>query len=163
MNIHPDAQLARHPHRFNALFQGIALRTSPGFDRAYEEACAFGRLLAGRGQGGGFMKNLMEQRVCSSVVAGIGTATRLLAGQTIHEETEDVDRELDVQDAAERAALERLIQALGGVGDDPKLSAIRHSLHDEGWLELGCIIFSQYYDTAAWIARVRRWVSPARH
>ncbi len=74
------------------------------------------------------MKNLMEQRVCSNVVAGIGMATRLLAGRTLHEETEDVDLELDVQDDAERAAPERLIPALGGVGDDPKLSAIRYDL-----------------------------------
>ena len=152
VNVHPDAGLARNPHQFNALFQDIALRTAPDFDRAYEEARAFGRLLSRRGQGGGFMKNLMEQRVCSSVIAGVSTATRLLAGRTIQEETEDLDLELDVQSDAERAALESLIQALDGVGDDPKLSAVRYYLHDEGWLELGCIIFSQYYDTAAWIA-----------
>src|SRR5262249_6001514 len=40
---------------------------------------------------------------------------------------------------------------------DPKLAAIRYFLTEhrtEGktWLEYGCIIFSQYYDTAQWIA-----------
>ncbi len=40
---------------------------------------------------------------------------------------------------------------------DPKLAAVRYFLNEhrtEGktWLEHGCIIFSQYYDTAFWIA-----------
>jgi superfamily II DNA or RNA helicase len=152
VNVHPEEGLVTDPHRFNALFQGIALRTTPDFDRAYEEARKFGKVLAGRGKGGGFMKNLMEQRVCSSVVAGINTATALLEGRQVHEETEDAEFELDVQTDAERAALESLIASLQGMNDDPKLRAIRYYLKEEGWLDLGCIIFSQYYDTARWIA-----------
>ena len=40
---------------------------------------------------------------------------------------------------------------------DPKLAAVRYFLTEhrtEGktWLEHGCIIFSQYYDTAFWVA-----------
>jgi hypothetical protein len=61
-------------------------------------------VLAKRGKGGGFMKNLMQQRVCSSVVAGIHTATRLLAGRTVTEQTEDGDEELAAQTDAERRA-----------------------------------------------------------
>ncbi|MBK1725031.1 phospholipase D-like domain-containing anti-phage protein [Thiocystis violacea] len=152
VNVHPDAGLVRDPHRFNALFQDIALRTPPDFDRAYEEARAFGRVLARRGKGGGFMKNLMEQRVCSSIVAGLNTATALLEGREVHEETEDQDLELMLQTDAERAALEALIAALDGMRGDPKLDAVRYYLKEEGWLELGCIIFSQYYDTARWVA-----------
>ena len=39
---------------------------------------------------------------------------------------------------------------------DPKLNAIKYFLTEERsekktWLELGCIIFSQYYDTAFWV------------
>jgi ERCC4-related helicase len=39
---------------------------------------------------------------------------------------------------------------------DPKLSAVRYFLTGQlsdghTWLELGCIVFSQYYDTARWI------------
>ena len=98
------------------------------------------------------MKNLMEQRMCSSVVAGINTATTLLEGRQVQEETEDAELELEVQTDAERAALESLIAALQGMGDDPKLRAIRYYLKDEGWLDLGCIIFSQYHDTARWVA-----------
>ncbi len=152
VNIHPEEGLVADRHRFNALFQGIALRTTPDFDRAYEEARAFGRVLAKRGKGGGFMKNLMEQRVCSSVVAGINTATVLLEGRQVHEETEDVEADLAIQTDAERAALETLIAALQAMKADPKLQAIRYYLKDEGWLSLGCIIFSQYYDTARWVA-----------
>ncbi|MFW5397903.1 MAG: helicase-like protein [Candidatus Accumulibacter regalis] len=152
VNIHPEEGLVADRHRFNALFQGIALRTTPDFDRAYEEARAFGRVLAKGGKGGGFMKNLMEQRVCSSVVAGINTAAVLLEGRQVHEATEDVEADLAIQTDAERAALETLIAALQAMKADPKLQAIRYYLRDEGWLSLGCIIFSQYYDTARWVA-----------
>lgn len=152
VHVHPDRGLVQAPHRFNALFQDDALRTMPDFDRAYQEARAFGRVLAKRGKGGGFMRNLMEQRVCSSSVAGLSTAQTLLAGREVQEQTEDLELELAVQTDAERAALASLITALEGMNDDPKLAAIRFYLKDEGWLALGCIIFSQYYDTARWVA-----------
>ncbi len=155
VNVHPDAGLIKDPHRCNALFQDLALRTTPDFDRAYGEALHFGQVLARRGKGGGFMKNLMQQRVCSSVVAGINTATRLLAGKTETaevEEAEEAEEEVAIQNDEERAALEALILTLEGMDDDPKLRAIRYYLNEEGWLALGCIIFSQYYDTARWVA-----------
>jgi hypothetical protein len=152
VNVHPEEGLVKEPHRFNALFQEIALRTTPDFDRAYDEARAFGRVLAKRGKGGGFMKNLMQQRVCSSVVAGINSATTLLEGRQVHGDTDEVEADLDIQTDAERAALESLINALEGMSDDPKLRAIRYYLTDEDWLELGCIIFSQYYNPARWVA-----------
>ncbi|MGB5734175.1 MAG: SNF2-related protein, partial [Thiohalocapsa sp.] len=152
VHVHPDRGLVQAPHRFNALFQDDALRTTPDFDRAYEEARAFGRVLAKRGKGGGFMRNPFEQRVCASSVAGLNTAQTLLAGREVQEETEDLDLELAIQTDAERAALASLITALEGMDDDPKLAAIRFYLKDEGWLALGCIIFSQYYDTARWVA-----------
>jgi hypothetical protein len=129
VNVHPEEGLVTDPHRFNALFQGIALRTTPDFDRAYEEARNFGQVLARQGKGGGFMKNLMEQRACSSVVAGINTATVLLEGHQVQEETEDAELELEVQTDAERAALESLISPLQGMDDDPKLCAIRYHLN----------------------------------
>jgi superfamily II DNA/RNA helicase len=36
--------------------------------------------------------------------------------------------------------------------EDPKLKAVKYFLLKENWAEHGCIIFSQYYDTAAWVA-----------
>ena len=35
---------------------------------------------------------------------------------------------------------------------DPKLRAIIHYLEEEKWMDHGVIIFSQYYDTAKWVA-----------
>ena len=134
VNIHPAPGLVSDPHRFNALFQDLALRTTPDFDRAYAEARAFGRVLAQRGKGGGFMKNLMEQRLCSSVVAGLQTATTLLQGCEVDEEAEEIDLELAIQTDAERAALEALMAALKGMGDDPKLRAIRFSTNSCAWV-----------------------------
>jgi hypothetical protein len=52
VNIHPEPGLVADARRFNALFEGLALRTTPDFDRAYEEARAFGRVLAKRVRGG---------------------------------------------------------------------------------------------------------------
>ena len=31
-----------------------------------------------------------------------------------------------------------------------QLDAVLHFLNDRKWLDLGCIIFSQYFDTASW-------------
>ncbi|MBP8197832.1 MAG: SWF/SNF helicase family protein, partial [Chromatiaceae bacterium] len=65
---------------------------------------------------------------------------------------EEAEEEVAIQNDEERAALETLILTLEGMDDDPKLRAIRYYLNEEGWLALGCIIFSQYYDTARWVA-----------
>ena len=69
---------------------------------------------------------------------------------------------------AERSALRDLLGHLRaaqqasptGADADPKLQVLRHYLSEvglahgrQGWLEgYGCIIFSQYYDTARWVA-----------
>ncbi|MBK1620010.1 helicase [Lamprobacter modestohalophilus] len=161
VNVHPDQGLVQSPYRFSALFQEVALRTTPDFDRAYEEARRFGRVLAKRGKGSGFMLTLMQQRVCSSVIAGLNTAQTLLAGREVSEATEEGDQTLALQSDAEREALTRLIAVLEAMDEDPKLAAVRFYLHDEGWLDLGCIIFSQYYDTARWMADALASASPA--
>ena len=36
--------------------------------------------------------------------------------------------------------------------NDPKYQQVVNYLFDKGWLELGCIIFSQYYDSVWWLA-----------
>ncbi len=98
------------------------------------------------------MKNLMEQRICSSIAAGLSTAKMLLEGRTVEEETEDQDIELSVESDEERYVLERLIERLERISEDPKLQGVVHYLEQEKWLEYGVIIFSQYYDTARWVA-----------
>jgi len=156
VDVHPDRDLAKEVHLFNALFEGNALRTSEDFREAYNEARIFGKALAKRGKGGGFMKNLMEQRICSSIVAGLNTAKMLLEGRTLEVEEDDQEIELqlakDESSAEERAVLERMIARLEQISEDPKMQAVIHYLEKEKWREYGVIIFSQYYDTAKWIA-----------
>ena len=51
----------------------------------------------------------------------------------------------------ERKYLQAILDALGPHPTDPKLDAVIYFLLDRGWLDLGCIVFSQYYDTTRWI------------
>lgn len=152
VDVHPDRDRVRDPRRFDALFEAKALRTSENFREAYREARLFGKALGKRGKRGGFMKNLMEQRICSSIQAGLNTARMLLEGRTFHEEEDEREADLMVETGEERDVLTRLIGRLEGIGQDPKLDAVIHYLEREMWLELGVIIFSQYYDTAKWVA-----------
>jgi len=152
VDVHPDVNRVKDIHAFNALFEGLAVRTTEHFREAYNEARAFGKVLGRRGKGGGFMKNLMEQRICSSLVAGINTATALIEGRTLHEESDDFEVDIALQTDEERAVLELLLHRLKQIDVDPKYEAVLHYLVNEGWLDHGCIIFSQYYDTARWLA-----------
>lgn len=152
VDVHPEREQATEQRGFDVLFEGKALRTSEDFRQAYDEARAFGKALAKRGKGSGFMKNLMEQRICSSIYAGLATARRLLAGEAVHEEDEEQEAEVAVETGEEREVLQRLIARLERLGADPKMEAIVHFLDQEKWLDLGVIIFSQYYDTAKWLA-----------
>ena len=152
VDVHPERNLTRELQLFNALFEAIALRTSEDFREAYREARLFGKALAKRGKGGGFMKNLMEQRICSSIQAGLNTARTLLEGRTVHEEEDDQEIDLAVESGEESEVLSRLIARLERIEQDPKLNAVLHYLEREKWLEYGVIIFSQYYDTAKWVA-----------
>lgn len=152
VDIHPDRSRAKDEHKFNALFEDKALRTDEEFRQAYVEARNFGKALSKSGKGSGFMKNLMEQRICSSIQAGLNTAEKLLEGRTIQEEDDDDSIELKVESSEEIAVLKRMIERLSKIKEDPKLEAIIHYLEAESWLEHGVIIFSQYYDTAHWVA-----------
>lgn len=152
VDVHPEKNLARELQSFNALFEAAALRTSEDFREAYREARLFGKALAKRGKGGGFMKNLMEQRICSSIQAGLNTARMLLEGRTVHEEEDDQEIDLSVESDEESEVLSRLIARLERIDQDPKLNAVLHYLEREKWLDYGIIIFSQYYDTAKWVA-----------
>jgi len=152
VEIHPDRSKVAELRIFDGLFEGKALRTSEDFREAYGQARAFGKALAKRGKGSGFMKNLMEQRICSSIQAGLATAQRLLQGEAVHEEGDEFEADLAVETQEEREVLERLIERLQRLDADPKMEAVIYFLDKEKWLELGVIIFSQYYDTAKWLA-----------
>lgn len=152
VDVHPEKALAKEVHLFNSLFEGKALRTSEDFRQAYSEARLFGKALAQSGKGSGFMKNLMEQRICSSIAAGLNTARMLLEGRTVREESDEQVIELTAESPEEVAVLQRMISRLERIDEDPKLNAVIHYLENEKWLKYGVIIFSQYYDTAKWVA-----------
>ncbi|CAK0740873.1 Helicase [Gammaproteobacteria bacterium] len=152
VDVHPDRNLVREVQCYDTLFETKALRTSEDFREAYCEARTFGKALAKRGKGGGFMKNLVEQRICSSIQAGLNTARMLLAGRSMYEEEEDQDVDLTLETGEEHAVLARLIARLERIKQDPKLNAVIHYLENEKWLDHGIIIFSQYYDTVKWVS-----------
>lgn len=138
------------------MFDGLGLLTTPEFDAAYLAAEDFTRALAKRGKGSGFMKVMLQQRICSSVASGLSTARKLLAKREKRPAEDEEEAELleAVPEilAAERAYLEHILELLGRKTTDRKLDAVLHFLMERGWLEFGSIVFSQYYDTARWIA-----------
>lgn len=53
----------------------------------------------------------------------------------------------------ERELLERFVKALEANQErDPKYTVVLDCLNTRGWLEKGCIIFSQFYDSVRWLA-----------
>jgi SNF2 family DNA or RNA helicase len=138
------------------MFRGLALPTSRNFDVAYAAAKEFTSAMKKRVKSAGFMQSMMQQRICSSMASGVATAKRLLEKRRavpIEGEDEllplgDLPEILDT----ERFYLEQIVDALSEKPTDPKLDAVLYFLQEQGWLNYGCIIFSQYYDTAYWIA-----------
>jgi hypothetical protein len=144
---------------------------------AYKEAEVFSELLAQRVRGAGFFKTLLLRRLGSSIEAGRRTVGKLLGDEPVDTDDEDefedeaedeVPQQIgrppqnasDFKDFtdAERLALQRCLQFLReGGNNDPKLDALIGYLRGtypgvtRGWLDLGCILFSQYYDTVRWI------------
>ena len=156
--VHPDPNSgAAYP---GVGFDGLGLRTNYPFDLAYHAAEDFTAALQKRKQGAGFMRTLLLQRICSSFASGRSTAERLLHGD-VPEEEEDAGLFAEtVADltSVEIGGLRVIIEELSRPeARDPKLGAVKYFLTDhrtEGktWLEHGCIVFSQYYDTVRWVA-----------
>ena len=143
---------------------------------AYQEAEAFSRLLQQRVQGAGFFKTLLLRRLGSSMEAGRRTVRKLLGEEPDtpdDEDDDDAEEEAPPQvgrpppgasdfknfTAAEIASLRRCLALLKqGGNNDPKLEALigyllgTHPGITRRWLDLGCILFSQYYDTVRWVA-----------
>ena len=142
---------------------------------AYQEAETFSQLLQQRVRGAGFFKTLLLRRIGSSMEAGRRTIRKLLGEDPDvpdEEEEDDAEEEEPAQvgrppqgasdfknfTAAEIASLRRCLDLLKqGGNNDPKLEALvgylrgTHPGVTRGWLDLGCILFSQYYDTVRWV------------
>ena len=142
---------------------------------AYLEAENFSQLLQQRVRGAGFFKTLLLRRLGSSMEAGRRTIAKLLGEEPDDlndEDEDDVEEEMQAQVGrpsqvasefkdftdAERQSLERCLHLLReGGNNDPKLDALIGYLRGtypgvtQAWLGLGCILFSQYYDTVRWV------------
>ncbi len=147
---------------YQSRFMGLGIPTNHPFEVAYENAEKFSRLLNTRTKAGGFMKSLMLQRICSSFESGKKTAQRMLQHTVATEDEDDADEVetlLSNMTPEEVTCLREIETQLSRPeAVDSKLQTVKWFLTEfrtEGktWLEHGCIIFSQYYDTAEWIAR----------
>jgi SNF2 family DNA or RNA helicase len=132
----------------------------PAFlEQAYRFSEEFCREVARRpGLSSGFLKTMLLRRVGSSIEAGRLTAEKMLRTVEDGEDLEDADDNerlsaLYPLEEEEQRALQAFVDALRANQDeDPKLYETIKKL-DGGWLDLGCIIFSQYYDSVLWLAR----------
>lgn len=150
-----------------------------GYQRqAYEMAERFCVLLSNRVKGGGFLSTLLLKRIGSTMLAGENTAKKMLSWtqegkerlETLYEDflfedDEDEENEQDISEirtltSEEIETLELLLSVLKNNRDaDPKLSRVKQILKngvdDNGaWKDKGCIIFSQYFDSANFIAEM---------
>ena len=136
-----------------------AILLTPYLKEAYELAEEFCHLFSKRAKGGGFLKTLLLRRVGSTLYAGKQTSEAMLggiSGNLEEEEEEDNDPQTGgtSKDMSkdERKLLQQFLYILSEHQDkDPKYEKIRDLLQD-GWLERGCIIFSQYYDSIKWLS-----------
>lgn len=147
---------------YNSRFVGLGIRTNTPFEVAYEKAEEFSRLLHQRTPSAGFMKTLMLQRICSSFASGLKTAQRMLQHTISVEDEDSVDAVVHIlsqMTQAEVACLREIETQLSRPeAVDSKLETIKWFLTEfptdgKTWLQHGCIIFSQYFDTVEWIAK----------
>jgi superfamily II DNA or RNA helicase len=137
---------------------------------AYSTAEDFCELLGHRMKSAGFLKTLLLRRVGSSIFAGMETAKRMLvnwddASITEEEDEPDDDEDNDTPSQTrplnlrtltenERTLLEQFVNALEANQErDPKYAVVLDCLKKKKWLDLGCIIFSQYRDSIDWLSR----------
>jgi ERCC4-related helicase len=152
-----------------------ALELSGYQAQAYEIAEEFCGMLSARVKGGGFMSTLLLKRIGSTMAAGQNTAKKMLAWtvegkeklRSLYDELADEDDD-EAEDAAqsdikdlttvEVECLERLVNVLKSNTDtDPKYNRVKAILtggvEGEGaWKGKGCILFTQYYDSAVYVA-----------
>lgn len=123
---------------------------------AYHYAEEFSKLLSKRVKGGGFIKTLLLKRVGSTMIAGEATAKKMLQWGIIDDEEENEFEEDGIKDLTdeERQCLNNFIRTIEiNKEKDPKYELVYDLLVKEGWKEKGCIIFSQYFDSAYWVAK----------
>jgi hypothetical protein len=163
VDVHPDPARPLTDYPPVGLV-GLALDTSLAFDQAYRTAMKFIESYSRRVNGGAMIKSVLLQRLCSSLASGLRTTRALLERRVIETEAnvDEFDVELGPIPDSETALLRSIIDELSRPGvKDPKLTAAMAFLTDmrtgdgsnrRTWLEHGCLLFTQYYDTALWMA-----------
>ncbi len=155
VNVHPNPDASATEY-IGVGFNGLGLMTNLPFDLAYKAAEFFTVSLQKRTKSAGFMKTIMLQRICSSFASGRATSEKLLRREILEDEelAPMIEEAMKVITVEEAKHLHTIVDELSRPeARDPKIHAVKHfltSFHSEGktWLEHGCIIFSQYYDTA---------------
>lgn len=136
----------------------------PYLYEAYIYAEEFSELLKKRIKGGGFIKTLLLKRVGSTMIAGENTARKMLSnwgGLVLDDEYEDDETAEDSLDQSdiknisedEKNCLIKFVHTLEANKErDPKYQKVYDLLIHDKWIDRGCLVFSQYYDSAYWIA-----------
>lgn len=138
-----------------------ALVLSSYMKQAYTLAESFCDLLGKRNKSSGFLKTLLLKRIGSSIVAGLNTGRKMLNewNTSISEWANEEDDKLDEGDIKnltpeEEDLLMKYVKALeANQATDPKFEKVVELLEGQKWLNRGCIIFSQFFDTARWVAQ----------
>jgi superfamily II DNA or RNA helicase len=157
VDIHPEA--GAPTGRYGGVdFVGLGLRTSLPFDLAYQAAEAFTKALQQRSRAAGLLKSLILQRICSSFASGRATAKKLLTREALEGEEQSSLDAMGILTEAESGHLRTILTELSRPeARDPKAEVVRSFLLEQRtdgrtWLDHGCIVFSQYYDTTFWLA-----------
>lgn len=138
-----------------------ALVLSSYLKQGYLYAEEFCNLLGKRNKSSGFLKTLLLKRIGSSVVAGLNTGRKMLSewNTSFSDWIEEEDDQAVVSDIKnltpdEEKLLAKFVKALEmNEVSDPKFEKVIELLTEWKWLEKGCIIFSQYFDTSRWVAQ----------
>ncbi len=154
VDIHPDPEAPTSTYS-GVGFNGLGLLTNHPFDLAYKAAEAFTDALKKRTRSAGFMKSMLLQRICSSFASGLSTAKKMLDRELLEDEDQAqlLAEALSALTREEAGHLRTIVEELSRPeARDPKVAAVHyflteHRTEGKAWLEHGCIIFSQYYDT----------------
>lgn len=138
-----------------------ALTLSSYLKQAYVYAEEFCNLIGKRSKSSGFLKTLLLKRIGSSIEAGLNTGRKMLnewntsvSGWSDEEGDEEVESDIKNLTPEEEEMLVKYVKALEtNEAVDPKYEKVVELLEDWKWIDKGCIIFSQYFDTASWVAR----------
>jgi superfamily II DNA or RNA helicase len=159
------------PVRVRLFGEATALTLPPYLQDAYHAADEFCEELGKRpGLNSGFLKTILLRRLGSSIVAGRSTGEKMLGSDLASIEAEE-DENPEAQSTSslapfsseEQRLLERFVEMLReNRAEDPKYAEVERALlmglydpeigETGPWIERGCILFSQFYDTASWIA-----------